>query len=106
RVGRERARGRRAAGRASRRRGRADRLRARAPRGLQGAALGVVRRRAAEDRVREDPEALAARALLARSHDESELMTRGELKRQVWRAIDQRADAVIGIGETIRRQPE
>ena len=33
-------------------------------------------------------------------------MTKDELKRQVWRAIDQRADAVIGIGETIRRQPE
>ncbi|MBM4440815.1 MAG: amidohydrolase [Candidatus Rokubacteria bacterium] len=33
-------------------------------------------------------------------------MTRDELKRQVWEAIDRRADAVIGIGETIRTHPE
>ncbi|HYE94173.1 MAG TPA: amidohydrolase [Terriglobales bacterium] len=33
-------------------------------------------------------------------------MTRDELKRQVWEAIDRRADAVIGIGETIRKHPE
>ena len=33
-------------------------------------------------------------------------MTRDELKREVWRAIDQRADTVVGLGETIRRQPE
>src|SRR5829696_1911538 len=33
-------------------------------------------------------------------------MTRDELKRQVWEAIDGRADAVIGIGETIRKNPE
>jgi amidohydrolase len=33
-------------------------------------------------------------------------MTRDELKRQVWEAIDGRADAVIGIGETIRKHPE
>ena len=33
-------------------------------------------------------------------------MTRDELKREVWRAIDQRADTVIEVGETIRRHPE
>ena len=33
-------------------------------------------------------------------------MTRDELKRQVWEAIDRQADAVIGIGETIRKHPE
>jgi len=33
-------------------------------------------------------------------------VTRDELKRQVWEAIDRRADAVIGIGETIRTHPE
>src|SRR5262245_60387990 len=33
-------------------------------------------------------------------------MTKDELKRDVWRAIDQRAEVVIGIGETIRKQPE
>jgi metal-dependent amidase/aminoacylase/carboxypeptidase family protein len=33
-------------------------------------------------------------------------MTKDELKQQVWTAIDQRADAVVGIGKTIRRHPE
>jgi amidohydrolase len=33
-------------------------------------------------------------------------MTKDELKRQVWSAIDERADAVIGIGERIRTHPE
>jgi amidohydrolase len=33
-------------------------------------------------------------------------MTKAELKAQVWRAIDQRAETVIGIGDTIRRHPE
>src|SRR5918996_6239171 len=33
-------------------------------------------------------------------------MTRDELKQQIWRAIEQRADAVISIGDTIRRHPE
>ena len=33
-------------------------------------------------------------------------MTRGELKAQVWEAIDRRADAVIAIGEKIRKTPE
>jgi len=33
-------------------------------------------------------------------------MTRDELKTQVWSAIDQRADAVVGLGERIRRHPE
>jgi amidohydrolase len=33
-------------------------------------------------------------------------MTRDELKREIWRAIDQRADTVIEVGETIRRHPE
>ena len=33
-------------------------------------------------------------------------MTRDELKRQVWTAIDARAEAVIGLGERIRRHPE
>jgi amidohydrolase len=33
-------------------------------------------------------------------------MTKDELKRQVWSAIDERADAVIGIGERIRMHPE
>src|SRR5437773_7480137 len=33
-------------------------------------------------------------------------MTKDELKTQVWRAIDQRADAVVGIGERIRKNPE
>ena len=33
-------------------------------------------------------------------------MTKDELKTRVWGAIDQRADAVIGIGERIRRHPE
>jgi amidohydrolase len=33
-------------------------------------------------------------------------MTKDELKTQVWSAIDQRADAVVGIGERIRKHPE
>jgi amidohydrolase len=33
-------------------------------------------------------------------------MTRDELKGQVWRAIDQRAETVIGLGERIRKHPE
>jgi len=33
-------------------------------------------------------------------------MTRDELKRQVWEAVDRRADLVIGLGERIRRHPE
>jgi amidohydrolase len=33
-------------------------------------------------------------------------MTRDELKRQVWTAIDARAESVIGLGERIRRNPE
>jgi len=33
-------------------------------------------------------------------------MTRSELKRQVWEAIDRRAEEIIGIGERIRTHPE
>ena len=33
-------------------------------------------------------------------------MTRDELKRQLWEAIDRRAEQIIGLGETIRRHPE
>ena len=33
-------------------------------------------------------------------------MTRDELKKRVWSAIDRRADAVVGIGERIRKNPE
>src|SRR5439155_1394933 len=33
-------------------------------------------------------------------------MTKDELKTEVWSAIDQRADAVVGIGERIRKHPE
>jgi amidohydrolase len=33
-------------------------------------------------------------------------MTRDELKQQVYQAIDQRADEIIGLGEQIRRNPE
>jgi metal-dependent amidase/aminoacylase/carboxypeptidase family protein len=33
-------------------------------------------------------------------------MTKDELKTQVWSAIDQRADAVVEIGERIRKHPE
>ena len=33
-------------------------------------------------------------------------MNKGDLKRKVCEAIERRADALIGIGETIRHQPE
>src|SRR5215470_13278170 len=33
-------------------------------------------------------------------------MTKDELKQQVYQAIDQRGDEIIGLGEQIRRQPE
>ena len=33
-------------------------------------------------------------------------MTKAELKQQIHRAIDQRAEEIIGLGETIRRHPE
>jgi amidohydrolase len=33
-------------------------------------------------------------------------MTRDELKRRLWEAIDRRAEQIIGLGETIRRHPE
>ena len=33
-------------------------------------------------------------------------MTRDDLKRQVWEAIDRRAETVINLGERIRRNPE
>ena len=33
-------------------------------------------------------------------------MTKSELKRQVWEAIDRRAEEIIGIGERIRTHPE
>jgi amidohydrolase len=33
-------------------------------------------------------------------------MTRDDLKRRVWEAIDTRADSVVGLGERIRRHPE
>ena len=33
-------------------------------------------------------------------------MTRTELKRRVEEAIDRRADEIIGLSETIRRNPE
>jgi amidohydrolase len=33
-------------------------------------------------------------------------MTRDELKRQVWNAIDGRAETIVGLGERIRRHPE
>src|SRR5262249_60648561 len=33
-------------------------------------------------------------------------MTKDELKRRVYEAIDRRGDEIIGLGEQIRRQPE
>ena len=33
-------------------------------------------------------------------------MTKDELKRQVWEAIDRRGEAIVGLGEQIRRHPE
>jgi metal-dependent amidase/aminoacylase/carboxypeptidase family protein len=33
-------------------------------------------------------------------------MTRDELKRMLWGAVDRRADEIVAIGEQIRRQPE
>jgi hypothetical protein len=33
-------------------------------------------------------------------------MTRDELKRRVFEAIDRRAEEIIGLGERIRKQPE
>src|SRR5215470_2028950 len=33
-------------------------------------------------------------------------MTRDELKRRLYEAIDRRAEAIVGVGERIRRQPE
>ena len=33
-------------------------------------------------------------------------MTRDELKKDVYAAIDRRADEIIRLGETIRRHPE
>jgi metal-dependent amidase/aminoacylase/carboxypeptidase family protein len=33
-------------------------------------------------------------------------MTRDELKRRVFAAIDRRAEEIIGLGERIRKQPE
>ena len=58
-----------APGRRPRRGGRHG-ARPRAPRRLQGAAVDLVARRAAEDRLRQDPQARAAGAVLGRSHVE------------------------------------
>ena len=33
-------------------------------------------------------------------------MTRDELKRNVFAAIDRRAEEIVGLGERIRKQPE
>ena len=33
-------------------------------------------------------------------------MTKDELKRRVWDAVDRRGDEIIGLGEEIRRHPE
>ena len=33
-------------------------------------------------------------------------MTRDELKRKVFAAIDRRAEEIVGLGERIRKQPE
>jgi amidohydrolase len=33
-------------------------------------------------------------------------MTKGELKQRLYEAIDRRAEAIVGVGEQIRRQPE
>ena len=33
-------------------------------------------------------------------------MTKDELKRRVWEAIDRRGTEIIGLGEQIRRHPE
>ena len=33
-------------------------------------------------------------------------MTKIELKRRLYEAIDRRAEAIVGIGERIRRHPE
>src|SRR6266702_8005602 len=41
-----------------------------------------------------------------RREDERTPMTKDELKRRVWQAIDQRADEIIGLGEQIRHHPE
>src|SRR5207247_10441179 len=38
--------------------------------------------------------------------DERTPMTKDELKRRVWDAVDRRGDEIIGLGEEIRRHPE
>src|SRR2546425_10732460 len=38
--------------------------------------------------------------------DERMPMTKDELKRRVWEAVDRRREEIIGLGEQIRRHPE
>src|SRR2546425_1506972 len=38
--------------------------------------------------------------------DERTPMTKDELKRRVWEAVDRRREEIIGLGEQIRRHPE
>src|SRR2546425_12250109 len=41
-----------------------------------------------------------------RREDERTPMTKDELKRRVWEAVDRRCEEIIGLGEQIRRHPE
>src|SRR5438552_18550622 len=41
-----------------------------------------------------------------RREDERTPMTKDELKRRVWEAVDRRRAEIIGLGEQIRRHPE
>src|SRR5947209_8402004 len=41
-----------------------------------------------------------------RREDERTSMTKDELKRRVWEAVDRRREEIIGLGEQIRRHPE
>src|SRR2546428_10619975 len=41
-----------------------------------------------------------------RCEDERTPMTKDELKRRVWEAVDRRREEIIGLGEQIRRHPE
>src|SRR5947208_9428630 len=41
-----------------------------------------------------------------RREDERTPMTKDELKRRVWEAVDRRREEIIGLGEQIRRHPE
>src|SRR3989475_13316341 len=41
-----------------------------------------------------------------RREDERTPMTKDELKRRVWEAVDRRRGEVIGLGEQVRRHPE